>query len=104
MADVFVSASEHEGFGAPLAEAMGHGVPVVAYAAAAVPETLGQAGLLLPDKSPSLFAAAVGRVLADSALARAMSAAGRARVSEFDLAASQQAFVSLIRGATGLTS
>ncbi|RME35159.1 MAG: glycosyltransferase, partial [Thermoflexia bacterium] len=46
LADVYVSMSEHEGFGKPLIESMYLGVPVVAYAAAAVPETLGGAGVL----------------------------------------------------------
>ena len=44
-------ASDHEGFCVPLAEAMGHGVPIVAYGVTAVPETVGGAGLVLPDKS-----------------------------------------------------
>ena len=56
-ADVFVMASDHEGFCVPLAEAMGHGVPIVAYGVTAVPETVAGAGLLLPDKSPVTFAA-----------------------------------------------
>jgi glycosyltransferase involved in cell wall biosynthesis len=46
-ASVYLSMSEHEGFGVPLLEAMHFGVPVVARKAAAVPETLGGAGLLL---------------------------------------------------------
>ena len=69
-ADVFVSASDHEGFCVPLAEAMGHGLPIVAYGVTAVPETVAGAGLVLPDKSPAIFAAAVGRVLADPELTR----------------------------------
>ena len=48
-ADVFVSASEHEGFGVPLIEAMALDLPVVAYAAGAVPETMGSGGLLLHE-------------------------------------------------------
>jgi glycosyltransferase involved in cell wall biosynthesis len=40
--------SEHEGFGVPLVEAMYFGVPIVAHAAAAIPETLGGSGVLLP--------------------------------------------------------
>jgi glycosyltransferase involved in cell wall biosynthesis len=46
-ADVFVSASEHEGFGVPLLEAMVHGLPVVAFAATAVPETVNKGGILI---------------------------------------------------------
>ena len=59
--DVFVCASDHEGFCVPLAEAMGHGVPIVAYGVTAVPETVADAGLVLPDKSPVHFASAVAR-------------------------------------------
>ena len=46
-ADVFVCASEHEGFCVPIAEAMAFDIPVIAFAAAAVPETMGGAGLLI---------------------------------------------------------
>jgi L-malate glycosyltransferase len=100
-ADVFVMASEHEGFCVPLAEAMGHGVPIVAYGVAAVPETVGDAGLVLSDKSALPFAAAVGRVLEDPHLRTLLAAAGRERAAGFDLAASTDRFVSLIRNAVG---
>ena len=98
-ADVFVCASDHEGFCVPLAEAMGHGVPIVAYGVTAVPETVGSAGLVLPDKSPVAFAAAVARVLRDATLRRVLTAAGRARADSFDLAASTQRFVTLVQQA-----
>jgi glycosyltransferase involved in cell wall biosynthesis len=100
-ADVFVTASDHEGFCVPLGEAMGHGVPIVAYGVAAVPETVAGAGLVLPDKSPIPFAAAVGRVLSDDRLHQTLAAAGRERASEFDLAASTARFVSLVEKAVG---
>ena len=80
-ADVFVCASDHEGFCVPLAEAMGHGVPIVAYGVTAVPETVGDAGLVLPDKSAVPFAAAVGRVLHDETLRELLRAAGRERAA-----------------------
>jgi glycosyltransferase involved in cell wall biosynthesis len=44
-AAVYISLSEHEGFCVPLVEAMAAGVPVLAYSAAAVPDTLGGAGV-----------------------------------------------------------
>ena len=56
---------------------MGHGVPIVAYGVTAVPETVGGAGLVLEDKSPVPFAAAVGRVLRDDTLRGVLAAAGR---------------------------
>jgi glycosyltransferase involved in cell wall biosynthesis len=100
-ADVFVCASDHEGFCVPLAEAMGHGVPIVAYGVTAVPETVGGAGLVLPDKSALPFAAAVGRVLRDATLRAILASAGTERAASFDLAASTQRFVSLVQQAVG---
>ena len=100
-ADVFVCASDHEGFCVPLAEAMGHGIPIVAYGVTAVPETVGDAGLLLPDKSPLPFAAAVGRVLSDDTLRRRLTAAGLARAAGFTLPDSQRRFVALVQRAVG---
>ena len=49
-AHAYVSLSEHEGFCVPLVEAMAMDVPVLAYAAAAVPETLGGAGVSFAPK------------------------------------------------------
>jgi glycosyltransferase involved in cell wall biosynthesis len=98
-ADVFVTASDHEGFCVPLAEAMGHGVPIVAYGVTAVPETVGGAGLVLDDKSALTFAAAVGRVLSDPHLRSLLAAAGLERAAGFDLAASTERFVGLVREA-----
>jgi len=81
-ADVFVCLSEHEGFCAPLLEAMQHDVPIVAYAAAAVPETLADAGLLLKSKQPAVVAAAVDRVVRDGDVRKALVEAGRQRAEQ----------------------
>lgn len=91
-ADVFVCLSEHEGFCVPLLEAMHERVPVVAYAATAVPETLGAAGILLPSKSAALVAAAVHRVVGDHALANQLRDAGEARLARFALDRTTQEF------------
>jgi L-malate glycosyltransferase len=84
-ADVLVCLSEHEGFCVPLLEAMHHEVPIVAYAAAAVPETLGGAGLVLADKDPLTVATAAARVVDDPRVHAALVAAGRARLAELSL-------------------
>ena len=81
-ADVLVCLSDHEGFGVPLVEAMAAGLPVVAFDAGAVGETLGGAGVLLGDKSPLAVAAAVRRVLGDEALRGRMVREGRRRAAE----------------------
>jgi glycosyltransferase involved in cell wall biosynthesis len=80
LADVLVSLSEHEGYGVPLAEAMLAGVPVVAYDAGAVAETMGGAGVLLAEKRPELVAGVVESLLRDRAL-RASVLAGQEKVA-----------------------
>lgn len=72
VADLFLCLSEHEGYCVPLVEAMNAGVPVLAYDAGAVRETLRGGGLLLKEKSPELVAELMGRVLADDGLRRAV--------------------------------
>jgi glycosyltransferase involved in cell wall biosynthesis len=99
VADVFVCASDHEGFCVPLVEAMGHGVPVVAYGVTAVPETVGSAGLVLDNKEPLLFAAAVDRVMIDPELRRRLAAGAVERVAAYSLDRSRARFVELITGA-----
>jgi glycosyltransferase involved in cell wall biosynthesis len=75
LADVLVSLSEHEGYCVPLVEAMLAGVPVVAYDAGAVAETMAGAGVLLRDKSPGVVAAVIERLLEDESLRAAVLAA-----------------------------
>ncbi len=64
-ATAYVSLSEHEGFCVPLVEAMALGVPVIAYAEAAVPETLGGAGLQFTPKDLEFAAELLGLVAYD---------------------------------------
>jgi glycosyltransferase involved in cell wall biosynthesis len=71
-ADLFLCLSEHEGFGVPLLEAMVFGLPVIAYDAGAVAETLRGGGVLLDDKDPLEVAALVDRVLNDEPLRAAV--------------------------------
>jgi glycosyltransferase involved in cell wall biosynthesis len=94
-ADVFVCLSEHEGFCVPLLEAMHHEVPVIAYAAAAVPETLAGAGVLLADKSPATVAAAIHAVASDDSLRAELAAAGTARLADFHPARTRARYVEL---------
>ena len=82
-ATVYVSASTHEGFCVPLLEAMSAGLPVVARAAAAVPETVGDAGLLVNTDGPLGLAMAVERILSDTNLREELTARGRRRAEQF---------------------
>jgi glycosyltransferase involved in cell wall biosynthesis len=83
-ADVLVCLSEHEGFCAPLVEAMAFGVPVVALDSAAVADTLGGAGLLLDSAAPDLVAEAIREVLEDRPLRDELLRRGTERVQEFE--------------------
>jgi len=96
-ASVFACASEHEGFCMPLVEAMAFSVPVVAHAAAAVPETLGGAGALLHQRDPLAWAGVLARVITDGELRRTMIAAGRRRLEAFDDAVVQSRLADALR-------
>lgn len=89
-ADVLVSMSEHEGVGIPLLEAMHNGVPIVAYSAAAVPETVGNAGILLSVKKPAKVAAAAARVINDRDVRDALVERGKQRLELFSLSVAKQ--------------
>ena len=89
-ASVYLSASTHEGFCVPLLEAMSAGLPVVARAAAAVPETVRDAGLLVDSEGPLVLALAVERILSDGDLREELVARGRRRAEDFDAAAVRQ--------------
>jgi glycosyltransferase involved in cell wall biosynthesis len=95
-ADVFVCLSDHEGFCIPLLEAMRSGLPIVAFAAGAVPETLGDAGILLDSKRPGVVASAVERVRRDAGLADGLVAAGHRRLETFSLVRTRARFVDVL--------
>ena len=67
VADVFLSASAHEGFCVPLMEAFHKGLPVVAYAAAAVPDTMDGAGVLYDRTDPRHVASLIHTLMTDDA-------------------------------------
>ncbi len=62
-ADIFLCLSEHEGFCVPLLESLYYHLPVVAYPAGAVPETLGGSGVLIHKENPLKIAALLNRIL-----------------------------------------
>jgi glycosyltransferase involved in cell wall biosynthesis len=82
-AAVYISLSEHEGFCAPLLEAMAADVPVLAYAAAAVPETLGGAGVQFAPKDLEYAAELLGALAFDDDLRRDVIAGQRRRLADF---------------------
>ncbi|HEX4162541.1 MAG TPA: glycosyltransferase family 4 protein [Acidimicrobiales bacterium] len=95
-ADVLVVTSEHEGFGVPVVEAMAAGLPVVAYDQGAVPEVLGDAGVLVASRDPYTLAESISRVLADPTRRTKLAEAGRRRFAELDLPNAADRFVDLL--------
>lgn len=72
LSHAFLCLSEHEGYGAPLIEAMYLGLPVIAYDAGAVKETLGHGGILLKEKNPEEIAELLGMVVPEGPIRRAV--------------------------------
>ena len=68
VADLFLCASEHEGFCVPLVEAFYKQVPVLAYAATAVPSTMDGAGVLFEDRDPLHVARVMDAIVSDAGL------------------------------------
>ena len=82
-AAVYISLSEHEGFCVPLLEAMAADVPVLAYAAAAVPDTLGSAGVQFAPKNLEYAAELLGTLTFDDDLRAQVIAGQRKRLADF---------------------
>ena len=82
-ADVYVSLSEHEGFCVPLVEAMATDVPILAYGAGAVPETLGGAGVLFAPKDLEFAAEMMGTLVYDREMRSRVVHGQRRRLADF---------------------
>lgn len=87
-ADLFLCASEHEGFCVPIVEAFHKQVPVLAYAATAVPATMDGAGVLYEDKYPGHVAALIDAIMSDPDLQdtiveRQLAAVARLQARDF---------------------
>ena len=82
-ADVYLCTSVHEGFCAPLIEAMHFGVPILARHAAAIPETLGDAGVTYTDDDPARVAEALWVLSHDQPLRARLRHNARRRIARF---------------------
>ena len=82
-AAVYMSMSEHEGFCVPLVEAMAADVPILAYAAAAVPETLGGAGVQFAPKDLEQAAELAGALVFDEDFRTGVISGQRRRLQDF---------------------
>ena len=80
---VYISLSEHEGFCVPLVEAMAMDVPVLAYSAAAVPDTLGGAGVQFAPKDLEYAAELLGMLAFEESPREEVLAGQRRRLQDF---------------------
>jgi len=95
-ADVFVSMSEHEGFGMPLIEAMAHDVPVIAYNSSNIASTIGEGGLLLGEKNHAKTAALIKVLSEEPGLRRRILLAQRRNLQRFEREAVRTAFAAFL--------
>jgi len=79
----FAYPSLYEGFGLPVLEAMSAGAPVLTSNASSLPEVAGDAALLVDPRDTDAIAAALQRLLEDTALAAELRARGRERAAAF---------------------
>jgi glycosyltransferase involved in cell wall biosynthesis len=82
-ADVFLSLSEHEGFGLPFIESMVFDLPILAYDCTAVPHTLDGAGILLKTRRPELVAEMIRVVAQNEILKKKIILGQRNRLQRF---------------------
>jgi glycosyltransferase involved in cell wall biosynthesis len=82
-ADVLIAPSLHEGFGLTLLEAMSCGTPVITSRVSAMPEVVGDAGLLVDPTDPSAIANAVCHLLKDISCRQSLIDKGLARAKQF---------------------
>ena len=82
-ADLFLCMSEHEGFCIPLLEAMSVEIPVLAYATAAVPETMNGAGVTFQQKYFDEIAEMMGAITHDKTLRKSIIKKQNQRIQQY---------------------
>ena len=96
-ADCLLCMSEHEGFCVPLVEAMCFDVPILAYKAAAVPETMGDSGVLLETKDPATSAMYLHEILFEKDLRSQIIEDERERLKRFSYDVVSKEFIDTLK-------
>jgi glycosyltransferase involved in cell wall biosynthesis len=82
-AHAFLCLSAHEGFCIPVVEALSQGVPVIARPAGAIPETTGDAAILVEDSDPAVVAELLHLVVTDAELRAELRRRGERQVARY---------------------
>jgi len=82
--DIFALPSLYEGFGIVFLEAMSAGLPVISTTASAIPEVVGDAGILVPPRNPKLLAEKILLVAKDDKLRKDLIERGSRRAKKYD--------------------
>lgn len=96
-ADVYLQASEHEGFGIPVLESMAIALPVIALNVGATPEILGGTGVLLDSKIVHLWSAVILEIATNRQLRREITFMQHRATERFKLSSTIQAWNALLR-------
>lgn len=100
--DLLLCLSEHEGFCVPLLEAASRNLPILAYAAAAIPETMGDSGLLFQTKDYEAIADAIHKLQTDEAFRKQLIQNQQDNLKRFDRDQTEQQFLDLVAQITDL--
>lgn len=82
LADTFVTVSEHEGFCVPLVEAMAMKLPITAFGSTAIPETVGDAGIIWEERNPLLMVESINMLVRDNSLRTRLGLRGLERYQQ----------------------
>ncbi len=86
-ADVYLSLSEHEGFGVPILEAMWFGVPVIASGVCSIPELMGEAGIKLNGKNSVITATVLRELFENGGMKQKIIERQKERLKNFSVLA-----------------
>jgi glycosyltransferase involved in cell wall biosynthesis len=76
VAHTFMTTSEHEGFCVPIVEAMSMKIPVVAYGSSAIPDTVGDSGIVWDELDPYLLAGSLNCIASQPHIQRELGSLG----------------------------
>ncbi len=97
LSDIFICTSEHEGFCIPILEAFQRKIPVIAYNTTALPDTMGNAGILVNSKAPELVCKEIVKLCSDNSYKQSIIEKQLNRLKEMTLEAHKDEFIECLK-------